>query len=741
MSQQDPTGIDSIGGEVWSEEVSLDNIAHLQALQDLSSQTLAQTMTQALGQTVSQALNQTLNQTDPGIASVNQQLGFNPQIPQIPQNPQIPQIPPINLAKKAVSGRYRCTQNAFQVELRVDVDRTRPMNRVSGDFYQMNGATLSYFGSFVIDAPAISVTNTLVTIKGLGKYTFSAACPVLQISIQRRTIFQPQAEAIMQFFTPSGSPGANYNCSFESIRFRTVRIETDRVSDLSTPVFNSYNTASLPSGGAARSLSVESAYAEAGIEMLPTPASDVIDISAAGGNSKWSNAELHASMQSHFSLWQDTPQWAVWQVAAQLHEMGSGLYGIMFDQQGKQRQGCAVFHQGIGGTTPEKLRLQLYTYVHELGHAFNLLHSWQKSLATPAKPNRPLALSWMNYPFNYPAPGGEATYWSQFAFQFDNEEIIHLRHAFRNDIVMGANNFAIGSSLGREIMADPVHNHSGLHFSISTHQKKFLLGEPVVLQLALSSSESRSQKVHSWLHPNCNLVKIIISKPNGVVLAYEPYIEHLVGSRETSIGRDDVLRDSAYIGYGKDGLYFDQPGNYQIRAAYRAIDGSEILSEIITIRVSYPVTAVEEELAELFMGDEQGKLLYMLGSDEEGLRNGNDAFNLVLSKHAKHPMAQYARLLKGVNAARNFKTIHDDMSNRVSVRKSQIAESAELLTTVANAEILDAVSHQMVLATLVEVHNRGGNKDAAKEFSGKLSAISAKTPMMSKKHLKNHLQH
>jgi hypothetical protein len=63
--------------------------------------------------------------------------------------------------------------------------------------------------------------------------------------------------------------------------------------------------------------------------------------------------------------------------------------GIMFDQLGPQRQGCAVFHQGIGGTTADKLRLQLYTYVHELGHCFNLLHSWQKSLATPPGTNRP----------------------------------------------------------------------------------------------------------------------------------------------------------------------------------------------------------------------------------------------------------------------------------------------------------------------------------------------------------------
>ena len=38
--------------------------------------------------------------------------------------------------------------------------------------------------------------------------------------------------------------------------------------------------------------------------------------------------------------------------------IGPNLYGIMFDQPGKQRQACAVFHAGIGGVTAEKLRLR-----------------------------------------------------------------------------------------------------------------------------------------------------------------------------------------------------------------------------------------------------------------------------------------------------------------------------------------------------------------------------------------------
>ena len=44
----------------------------------------------------------------------------------------------------------------------------------------------------------------------------------------------------------------------------------------------------------------------------------------------------------------------------------------MYDQQGKQRQGCAVFDDVVGGSDSKSLRGHLRTCVHELGHCFNL---------------------------------------------------------------------------------------------------------------------------------------------------------------------------------------------------------------------------------------------------------------------------------------------------------------------------------------------------------------------------------
>ncbi len=596
------------------------------------------------------------------------------------------------------------------------------MNRVSGDFFTTSGSTTSYFGSFVVNSPTITTTSSAVTITGLGTYTWAAGAPKVKVTIPRRNIFQPAAPATLQFSTLSGAPGATYVCAFESAFFRTVRIETDLVSDVTTPVFGSYNTGSLPSGGPARSLSVVSAFGEAGVQMIPTTGANVINVGRAGGNLTWSNAELHASMQRHFTLWRDLPQWAVWQVVAQRHDLGNGLLGIMFDQHGKQRQGCAVFHAGIGGTSAVQRRLQLYTYVHELGHSFNLLHSWQKSLGTPPKPNRPGSFSWMNYPWSFPG-GGAPAFWAGFPFQFDNEEVVHLRHGFYLDVVMGGKNFAIGSSLGRDVLADPIRDDSGLLFNLSTHQPSFALGEPVVLELSLGTTDPRGKRVHTWLHPNYGLVKVVIRKPSGELVVYEPLIDHLVGEQETVLAAGEEVADSAYVGYGKDGFCFDQPGTYQVRAAYAALDGSQVLSEILSLRVRYPVTAAADELAELFLGEEQGSLLYLLGSDAESLQSGNDAFDEVLAKHGKSPLANYARLVKGVNAGRDFKIIGADAERKVAVRSAQLDECASLLGAVAASGTLDRVSTGQALSLLAAAQTRGGDDAGARTTLANLEAL------------------
>ena len=662
--------------------------------------------------------NEPLSQVEPGTPSETASAGALP----------IPIPIPFPLPKRNVSGRYESGIAFFQLELRVDVDGTRPMKRISGDFFQISGATKTYFGSLQVNSPTISVTATQVVIQGLGNYSYATSYPIMRVTIPRVNIFSPAPAATVQFFNLAMSPGATYVCRFVSRFLRTVVLETDRVSDVVTPVFSSYNTGALPSGGPARTLSVVSAFAEAGIEVQVSAASNVVNVAEAGANHKWSDAELHASMVHHFSLWVDQPQWKVWEVVAQLHDLGPGLLGIMFDQAGKQRQGCAVFHASLGGVTPQKLREQIYTYVHELGHCFNLLHSWQKSLAVPPGVNRPNALSWMNYPWRYPL-GGDAAFWAAFAFQFDDGEIIHLRHAYRNAIVMGGNPFTVGSGLERvKQFANPVTDASGLNFSISM-PRSIALGEPAVVELKLESTSSIRTSVHPYLHPKQGLVSIAIKKPNGDVVVYEPMIEQCMAAATVTLAIGDLpIEDSAYIGYGKDGLYFDQAGPYQIRASYSAIDGSLIVSNVITSRVRTPRTEKDEKVADLLMGDEQGALLYLLGSDSPELQSGNRALETMVGDFTDHPLTAYAQMAIGMNRGRAFTTIID--APEATVRTADPQAKADLLgAVVAKADAkggMDVTTREMVVGQLAQAQREIGNDQGAAETERKLRKTAAK---------------
>jgi hypothetical protein len=601
--------------------------------------------------------------------------------------------------KRPVSGRYRARLGNFEIELRVDVDRVRPLKRVSGDFFLTTGSTKSYFGSFVVHAPAITVAPDLVTIEGIGDYTYAIGAPKLRITIPRVIVLNPPAPATLRFFTLANAPGATYLCRFESAFFRTLQIETDRMSDVTSAVFASYQTGTLPSPPPHRNLSVSGAFVEAGIDVQVSPAANVIDITHAG-NGVWSNAELHASMVQHFSLFKDEPQFKVWEVVAQNHDLhfqNIGLLGIMFDQFGRQRQGCAVFYRLMAGTSPETLRRQLYTYVHELGHCFNLLHSWQKSLAQPPGVDRPGALSWMNYP-QFFTPGGEPAFWNGFPFQFDTEELVHVRHAFRNHVIMGGSNFAVNSALeDPERFNRPIEDHSGLELQIAA-PRSFMLGEPVAVDLKLSAIDSRGRDVTPYLHPNLALVDVAIQRPGGQITVYRPAIEHCVEPRLVRLEAGHPISETAYIGYGKDGLYFDAPGLYKLRASYTAPDGSQIVSDPIELRVRNPITAADDEIAELYLGEEQGMLFYLAGSDSPALKNGNEALDLVLDKYGDRPLAVYARLQKGFNLGREFKTIEPNRA-AVSIRRPATEESHELLAGIVAARTDEIAARTAVYET------------------------------------------
>jgi hypothetical protein len=443
----------------------------------------------------------------------------------------------------------------------------------------------------------------------------------------------------------------------------------------------------------------------------------------AGVDNKWTDAELETAMHLHFSIVQDAPKWQTYlmgMTSAYLSQPGWVTFGIMFDYSGAvQRQGCAVFQTDVnsyygGAGTNNANRHMLYTYVHELGHSFNLLHSWDKG--------RPSSLSWMNYDWKYDAINGSGNFWLNFAFQFDDQELQHLRHAYRNNVIQGGANWAVNAGeVAPEEQAEPVpdviENNSGLSLTIKA-KESYYLGEPVVIDIALRLRDLNGKKVHSALHPNVDLTKVAIRKPNGEVVIYEGLAERFGTPQITKLTEESpAIYDSAYIGYGKDGFYFNQPGFYSIKAAYRTAEGGVITSNEINLRVKYPVTEAEDTIAALYMGEQQGKLFYLLGSDGSHLQQGNEALNTVLEKYGKHPLSSYAALVLGINASRDFKHI-DPIDKTVSVRRSDPllagAQLSKVFDHAKKGEGVDNITLNFAMRRKAVAEIKAGQADTAK---------------------------
>ncbi|NII29099.1 hypothetical protein HB364_28730 [Pseudoflavitalea sp. X16] len=660
-------------------------------------------------------------------------------ITEVPIPAAIP-TPIIPFPKNRVYGRYRALLGAFELELRIDTDGPGPLQKVSGDYYQIIGQTKSYFGSFIVDSLTKNIANGVITLTGIANTTWATSFKKLKVSIKQSPIFQPLAPALLQWFhATTNAPGALYVCNHIHRAFRTVRLEQDCTAGV-TP-FVSYNTGSLPSGGPARILSVTDAFKEAGVDMINAGLGSVVPmVNITPPADRWSNAELHRAMIQHFSLYRPVPQWNVWLLHAYEHEYGPGLYGIMFDQEGLQRQGCAVFYRGIGGLTAEQKRLQLYTCIHELGHCFNLLHSFQKNLAIPPKPNIPNSLSWMNYPQFY--PGGAAAFWSAFPFQFDAVEVAHIRHGFRNNVLMGGNPFRVGASLEEtgNIFEDNIENHTSLYMELEA-KKSYLLGEPVCLETQLKTSSNLSTQVMSNLHADFGFVTIGIKKPGGKIMIYKPVTEMCAEPTYTVLNASNpAIYESSYIGYSKEGFIFDEIGNYQVKAVYYHTDGSRIVSNTLNIRIKSPVTAQDDAAAELLFEDQVGYLMSFMGSDAEYLQKGNDALQLLVDKYRDHPLTIYAQFVRGVNAQRAFKTITAD--KKLYVREANYQSGEDMLREAIEKSKgdkgLDNISLNQAMQILAKTYYREGNKEAANAVAGDMINYFSSLPI--KEHVKEKIR-
>jgi hypothetical protein len=630
--------------------------------------------------------------------------------------------------KRPVSGTYRNAEPAGSgriIELRVDVDGNRPQNRLSGDvFFHFSflGIDITfYLESFVVESPVVGGTAQEMTISGsVAIYGQPGRVnEAIEVHIPRVWIFSDPPPACVNWLV-GGTTTAIYACAKISEHFRTATLEIDRFQGTVFPAEMNPTISPSPSGLPA-TVSVRSVFDQSGIDLDVIPDDVLNDPDSPDPGANWSEVELHDLMETRFDSYQDVLQWRLYGVVVPRFgdpDYSSGYYGVMFDWGGWQtgdtflRQGCAVAEEAIRGrevgtlydTSAKKERLFLQTFIHEVGHSWNLPHSWARTSA----PNS-ASTSFMNYPWGYTGGmGGETAFWANFRWTFDDVELVWMRHADRADVIFGGRDW-IGNNLSRFL--NPAMNAAGVPVRIELAGPALVeLSEPVRVTLTVINDSAGEIQLPSELSPEAGMVHVYIQRPDGEVVEHRPPVYRLVAADDTvTVPPGGSFGVSIPLSFAATGPAFAISGEYRIRALLTPAPEQMLPSNSIRLRVRHPVDPGVEELASVVSRPEVAKFLYFGGS----IRHPEVADELaeVAERHEKTSPSTtrhlYAAL--GQHTARQAKQVGVRDGRRVVAARDPDPEATaryleRATRPVARRQIFDDPTLAGLTSRLVDAH-------------------------------------
>ncbi|NND34628.1 MAG: hypothetical protein HKN76_18725, partial [Saprospiraceae bacterium] len=559
----------------------------------------------------------------------------------------------------------------FSDELRLDIDGRYPQNTVSGvlklGFARCHWiAKLRYYGK-----------NTW---RGYIWYKRGSTHLLPQTHVKilvSKSFFTSQRKAYVTFYG-SGLPTQVAQYQWKSAYFHEVNFEHDYAANASLQT--TYDTGSHPNRPASlpvEQLTVKKVYQRAGFNVAESGTSKV-PLTGAGPNAKWSDMEMHDAMQTYWSRFSNNAQWAMWVFFASLHEQGTSLGGVMFDTIGaNERQGTAIFcdsfinNAPIGDPSPAawRQRMKFWTTVHEMGHAFNLAHSWQKELVWNGYgPWIPLqddneARSFMNYPFN--VQGGQQKFFEDFEFRFIDSEYLFLRHAPYEFVQPG--NKAFFDHHGLEDLGIEVGNTLQLELRVHRDANHFEFMEPVRVEAKLKNTSSQPMLIPKHTFDSFHDLTVVIKKKDGTIKRWAPFARKLFEPTMQVLQPGQAIYGSVPVGNGLNGWDMSEPGYYEIKAMLE-VSGLHYISNTLQIRIAPPVSHEQEYWAQDYFSAEVARIMYFDGS--KYLQKGNDTLREVVDRFEKQSVARHARLALTKPLMKAYKEL------RIPIEVSEVPMSA-----------------------------------------------------------------
>ena len=315
----------------------------------------------------------------------------------------------------------------------------------------------------------------------------------------------------------------------------------------------------------------------------------------------------------------------------------AGLLGIMFDAGSVlPRQGAAVFVTEIRDRVAdaEEDRKIVQTTVHELGHALNLAHRFERVVG------RADSTSFMNYDWRFLGGNQREEYWRRFAVTFDPDELEFLHHAPRSALVPGGADFHTvnywAEGTGGYSPYAPEAPVAGFKLTLSPPASGtvFAFGQPVFLEVTLRNETGQDVNLpDEVLDPKAGFLELLVQRRTGKtrrgLADAQPFIPimqrcfDLDPRTADTVPDGGIQRNNVNLTFGSGGFAFAEPGEYDITPLLsfmmRDANGDPIdriiRGQAIRIRVAHPHDMDQERDATTLFRSDVGAWFALGGSD------------------------------------------------------------------------------------------------------------------------------
>jgi hypothetical protein len=605
-------------------------------------------------------------------------------------------------------GSYVAFNDLYSADLRLDL---KDLKIISMDIFSGTDENRSYLASLRTD-PGSEISEPLdvfaVICEDRNGSVSDAELRLFPLSEEETSIELTLKKHLDQLPVNQQIP---MTARWHSALFREIGIEKEIEQDVEDLPPYQYDGNEVTLG---------SCFETAGLKIIDAGVRDNIP-SISGG---WEDAQLHALMTQFADESLDRKQWIVHLLY--LSESSSrGLLGVMFDTGIRDanhlpRQGVAVFLGAIEGHPAGRARKSLQTAVHELGHALNLAHRFEREVG------RADSLSFMNYDWRYMGGNHIKAYWNNFSFTFDRDEISFMRHGPWNKIIPGGDEFHTVKywyeGTGGYFPYAPERTLPGLELRLGPPASGplFGFGTPVFLTVTLVNKTKEALNIPPfYLDPKSGILEILIrreagSAGGGAEMKFKPVISRCFDISEFKgdlLDPGKSMVNNLNLTFGSSGFAFAEPGNYEITAVLSLFhDNNNYVakSKPLKIRIEYPKTREEElDALEIFTQD-VGYYFALGGSDL--LTGAEERLEAIKSKRLgkvkdiRDPLSAYITRCQAINSSREFITYADQKYRRREPVPSRVLELFTQLKAYEN-EIFDRFTLQGNL-TLAEKMNK-----------------------------------